>query len=63
MTIKKAQEIVRKTGKQWVISKISGYKYREKIVNYHGIEQRWLVVESEKRKESYLLKLGEKINK
>jgi transposase len=62
MTIKKAQEIVRKTG-EWVISEISGYKYRESTVNYHGIEQKWLLVESEKRKESDLLKLGEKIKK
>ena len=43
------------------MSQIRGYKYREEKINYHGIEQRWLLVESEKRKESDLLKLQKKI--
>jgi transposase len=34
MTIKKAQEIVRKTGGTWVISEISGYKYRTHLGSF-----------------------------
>lgn len=64
MTIKKAKEIVRKNvpSENWQISEILGYRYREEKVNYHGIEQRWLVVESDKRKESDLLKLEKKLS-
>ena len=65
MTIKKATEIIVKVSKaaQWINSEQSGYQYREQNVNYHGIEQRWLVVESEKRKKSDLLKLEKNIKK
>ena len=65
MTIKKATEVIVKIHQEggWIQSEQSGYKYREQKVNYHGIEQRWLVVESEKRKESDLLKLEKNIKK
>lgn len=65
MTIKKATEIIVKISQEggWIEGEQSGYKYREQKVNYHGIEQRWLVVESEKRKESDLLKLEKNIKK
>lgn len=62
-TIKRTQEIVKKEEEEWEESEKKGYKYREKRINYHGIEQRWLIVESEKRKESDLLKLREKVSK
>ena len=63
MTIKKAKELVKKKvdSEHSQMSQIRGYKYREEKINYHGIEQRWLLVESEKRKESDLLKLQKKI--
>ncbi|MEC4888364.1 MAG: IS1634 family transposase, partial [Scytonema sp. PMC 1070.18] len=38
-----------------------GYLYVEKNVNYAGIEQRWLVVQSQVRRESDLRKLSKKI--
>ena len=65
MTIKKATEIIVKISQEggWIEGEQSGYKYREQKENYHGIEQRWLVVESEKRKESDLLKLEKNIKK
>jgi hypothetical protein len=44
-------------------SSLKGYKWAEKRVNYAGIEQRWLVVESAARKESDLCKLSQKIAK
>jgi transposase len=52
MTIKKATEIIVKMNKEggWIEDEQAEYKYREKKVNYHGIEQRWLVVEGKKRK-------------
>lgn len=50
MNIKKGKEVIikieEKLGQK---SEQSGYKYSEKRVNYHGIEQRWLIIESEKR--------------
>lgn len=65
MTIKKATEIIVKVSQQnqWRQWEKSGYKYQEQKVNYHGIEQRWLVVESEKRLKSDLLKLEKNIRK
>lgn len=44
-------------------SELSGYKLREEIVTYAGIEQRWLVVQSEERRESDLKKLSQKVVK
>ncbi|BAQ59612.1 hypothetical protein GM3708_17 [Geminocystis sp. NIES-3708] len=43
-------EIEEKLGQK---SEQSGYKYSEKRVNYYGIEQRWLITESEKRIASF----------
>jgi transposase len=65
MTIKKATEVIVQISKEgvWIEGEQAEYKYREKKVNYHGIEQRWLVVEGKKRKESDLLKLEKNIKK
>ena len=38
-----------------------GYRYQEELVTYGGVEQRWVLVESEERKASDLKKLAEKI--
>jgi transposase len=62
LNIKKGKEvIIGIEEKQWKKSEQSGYKYSEKKMSYHGIEQRWLMVESEKRKESDLEKLAKNI--
>ena len=42
---------------------LDGYKWKEKIVNYGGIQQIWLVVESQKRKDSDLKKLDKNLKK
>jgi transposase len=42
------------------VSDLAGYKYKEERVNHHGIPQRWLIVESQKRKKSDLEKLVKK---
>jgi transposase len=44
-------------------STIPGYKLASKTENYAGIEQRWLVVQSQERRESYLRKLTQKVIK
>ena len=48
---------------EFIESNLLGYKLTTKIVNYAGIEQRWLVVQSQDRKESDLRKLSQKIIK
>ncbi len=42
---------------------LEGYKWKEEIVTYGGIKQIWLIVESQKRRDSDLEKLEKKLNK
>jgi transposase len=72
MTIKKAKELVQSVEiaeidvsekKSRAALKLDGYKWKEEIVNYAGIKQTWLIVSSQKRKESDLRKLEEQIKK
>jgi transposase len=48
---------------EFIDSKIPGYKLVSKTEKYAGIEQRWLVVQSQERRESDLRKLTRKITK
>lgn len=48
---------------EFIDSTISGYKLASKTENYAGIEQRWLVMQSQERRESDLRKLTQKITK
>ena len=48
---------------EFVDSNLPGYKLASKTVNYPGIEQRWLVVQNQERRESDLGKLSQKITK
>lgn len=48
---------------EFIDSTIPGYKLGSKTENYGGIEQRWLVVQSQERRESDLRKLTQKITK
>jgi transposase len=43
--------------------KLEGYKWKEEIVDYGGIKQIWLIVESQNRKESDLEKLDKNLKK
>ena len=75
MTLKKAKEIIELNLEEVKIfpetdPKISeitrvlqekGYKWLEQKVTYAGVKQRWLIVESTKRKESDIQKLESKI--
>ena len=72
MTIKKAKELIQSVDIEKVDSEerkkradlnLDGYRWKEEIVNYGGIKQVWLVVESEKRKNSDLEKLEKKLKK
>ena len=48
---------------EFIDSKIPGYKLASTTENYAGIEQKWLVVQSQERRESDLRKLTQKITK
>ncbi|HYN44770.1 MAG TPA: IS1634 family transposase [Candidatus Limnocylindrales bacterium] len=64
LSIKAAQELVDSTPeKELTASKIPGYFWQETSSNYGGIEQRWLLVESQDRKESDLKKLAKKLER
>lgn len=64
LSIKTAQSLISSLPEsELVASQLKGYKFTEKTVNYAGIEQRWLVVQSEERKKSDLRKLSQKITK
>lgn len=72
MTIKKAKELIQSVEIEEVDSEgrkkradlnLDGYRWKEEIVNYGGIKQVWLVVESNLRKNSDLEKLEKKLKK
>ena len=65
LSIKAAQHLVTEITEKELVksSENPGYSFVTKISNYGGIAQRWLVVESEKRKESDLRKLEKKLTK
>jgi transposase len=64
LSIKEAKEIVSNLSKEeFTKSETPGYLYQEIEKNYGGIKQRWLVVESESRKESDIKRLEQKIDK
>jgi transposase len=78
LTVKKAKELIQSVSiesiedletiepeERELIAKLQekGYKWKEMIVNYGGVKQRWLIVESESRKKSDWQRLEEKIKK
>jgi transposase len=64
LTIKAAQLLISTLPEaEFVDSNLPGYKLASKTVNYAGIEQRWLLVQSQERRESDLRKLSQKITK
>jgi transposase len=64
LSIKEALNLVSKLGESdFIPSSLEGYSWYEVSNNYAEIEQRWLIVESEKRKISDLEKLRKKIDK
>jgi transposase len=64
LTIGIAKELVSTLlSTDFIVSSLPEYHYCKRIVNYGGIEQRWLVVESSERKNSDLRKLEKRISK
>ena len=62
LSIKKAKKLVKAVfSLELKETDKKGYSYQEELVTYGGVEQRWLLVESEERKVSDLKKLAEKI--
>ena len=61
-SIKKAKDLVKAlVSEELQESEQKGYSYKEEKVTYGGIEQRWVVVESEERKKADLKKLSQEI--
>ena len=60
--IKQAKGLIsRLRSEDFTTSTIEGYSFSEQTSNYSGIEQRWLVVESEARRQSDIKRLDKKI--
>ena len=64
LRVKSAQSLISTLPEpEFVDSNLPGYKLASKTVNHPGIEQRWLVVQSQERGESDLGKLSQRITK
>ncbi|MEG4596059.1 IS1634 family transposase [Microcoleus sp. F8_C2] len=64
LTLKQAQQLVSQLNEaEFTPSSVSGYSWSEHKSNYGGIEQRWLVVESNLRRISDRRKLEKKLKK
>ena len=64
LTLKAAQKFVNQIpGEELIASYTEGYRYSAHFHNDSGIEQRWLLVESAKRRESDLKKLDKNLEK
>lgn len=64
LSLGKAKELVNNVlGNELTQSSIEGYSWKEEVITYGEIKQRWLLVESQKRQESDLKKLSERIEK
>ena len=64
LSVESAQSLISTLAEpEFVDSNLPGYKLASKTVNYPGIEQRWLVVQGQERRESDLGKLSQKITK
>jgi transposase len=61
--IENIEEIDTEEKEKKAYQNLDGYKWKEEIVNYGGVKQIWLIVESEKRKNSDLEKLEKKLKK
>ena len=64
LSIKKAKNLVKAlTSIEFKETAQKGYSYYEQQVTYGGIEQRWVIVESQERKNADLKKLSKEIEK
>ncbi len=62
LSIKKAKKLVKElTSVELKLSEEKGYSYREELMTYGGVEQRWVLIESQERKTSDLKKLRQKV--
>jgi transposase len=64
LSIKKAKDLVKEVKSEDLKDSVSkGYRYSESKVTYGGIEQRWMIVESEERKRADLKKIINRLEK
>lgn len=48
---------------EWMTSSLKGYRIAERRSDYGGVQQRWLIVESEQRKQADIQQLNKRIGK
>ena len=64
LTLKAAKKLVKETDSaSLTLSEQPGYSYKQVKSNYGGVEQRWLLVESQKRRDADLEKLEKNLKK
>jgi transposase len=64
LSLGKAKELVNNVlDNELTQSSIEGYSWKEEVITYGEIKQRWLLVKSQKRQESDLKKISERIEK
>jgi transposase len=64
LTIKEAgQALLAIEPDEWINTSLDGYRIAERNSQYAGVEQRWLIVESEPRKKSDIIQLHKKVAK
>lgn len=64
LTVKQAKQLVSQlTEREFGKSGLEGYRMAERTSNYGGIAQRWLVVESEARRQADLRRLEQRLDK
>jgi transposase len=64
LSLKSAQSLISTLPEsEFIDSNLPGYKFASKTVTYAGIDQRWLVVQSQDRRLADLSKLSQKITK
>ena len=64
LSIKSAQnKILEIAESEWQASGLAGYKIAEKTSEYSNIKQRWLIVESEARKNASIKQINKQVKK
>lgn len=64
LTVKHAKQLISQlTDKNFTASEIAGYRWSQQLSKYGGFPQRWLVVESEIRRQADLNRLDKKLEK
>ncbi|HEY9596232.1 MAG TPA: IS1634 family transposase [Cyanophyceae cyanobacterium] len=64
LTLAQAKEVLSELQpSEWMTSRLKGYRIAERHSRYGGIQQRWLIIESEQRQQSDIQQLHKRIDK